>query len=246
MSKNDISRRDTKLLWGQSGALCAICKTIIIESKENNNGIYPIGVMAHIEGDKPGSARYNKSMIDKERSSYENHLLVCPICHTKIDNDPEKFTVEKLKKIKKEHEQTILDKYRNLTPEITFAELEVIVKYLVTSSIPEGTFTIIPPAQKIKRNNLSAEVENMIKIGMIQKKQVEKYLKEHPDYLFSDRLRTGFVLKYDELKNIGYDGDSLFYSLLDFASNSSPDFKIKEAGLAVLTHFFEICVVFEK
>ena len=100
MSKKTISPRNTKLLWGQSGASCAICKTTIIEKKENDDIIYPIGEMAHIEGEKPGTARYNKSMTDNDRSSHENLILVCPTCHTKIDNDPEKFTVEKLKKIK--------------------------------------------------------------------------------------------------------------------------------------------------
>ena len=209
--------------------------------------------MAHIEGENAGlegkslsSARYNPNMTVEERADYANLILVCPTCHTKIDNDVQKYTVDKLISIKKDHEKWVDESRRVAMPEITFAELEVIVKYLVAVPISESNITVIPPHEKIKRNNLSSEVGNLITIGMIQKKQVEKYLNANPDYQFSERLRAGFVNKYRELRSEGLEGDSLFYSLLEFASNNSSDFKLQSAGLSVLTHFFEICEVFEQ
>lgn len=246
MSKNkaDISKRNIKLLWGRSGNKCAICKVAITE--EGGGNPYPIGVMAHIEGENPGAARYNPKMIDKKRTDYANLILVCPTCHTKIDNDVQEYTVEKLKSIKKEHENWVAESLRAVMPEITFAELEVIVKYLVAVPISDIKETLIPPSEKIRRNNLSSEVDKLITTGMIQKKQVEKYLNENPDFNFSERLRAGFVKKYRELKSEGLEGDSLFYALLEFASNNSSDFKMQSAGLSVLTHFFEICEVFEQ
>lgn len=243
MSKKNISDKNIKILWGLSGNRCAICKVDVIESKLDGSH-YPVGVMAHIEGENSGAARYNFAMT--ERSNYENLILVCPLCHTKIDNDIQEYTVKKLQQLKKDHEQWVSVSLRTNMTEVTFAELEVIVKYLVATPIPDSGITVIPPQEKIKRNSLSSEVGNLITTGMIQKKQVEKYLNENPDYQFSERLKGGFVEKYRELKYAGLEGDSLFYALLDFASNNSSEFKIRAAGLSVLTHFFEICEVFEQ
>lgn len=243
--KKEPSTKTIKLLWGRSGNKCAICKEAITEEGKAGNP-FPVGVNAHIEGENPGSARYNPKMPEKEISDYSNLILVCPTCHTKIDNDEQKYTVANLKQIKKEHEKWVVDSRRIAMPEITFAELEVIVKYLVAVPISDSNITVIPPHEKIRRNNLASEVGNLITIGMIQKKQVEKYLNENPDYNFSERLRAGFVKKYRELKSDSLEGDALFYALLEFASNSSSDFKMQSAGLSVLTHFFEICEVFEQ
>ncbi|RJQ15082.1 MAG: HNH endonuclease [Nitrospiraceae bacterium] len=252
MSKKKITERNIKLLWGRSGNKCAICQTAITEEGKSGD-LFPVGVMAHIEGENPGiegkspsSARYNPKMRDNERADYTNLILLCPTCHTKIDNDIQEYTTVKLASIKKDHEKWVVDSRRTAMPEITFAELEVIVKYLVAVPISGSNITVIPPHEKIKRNNLSSEVGNLITTGMIQKKQVEKYLNENPDYQFSERLRAGFVNKYRELKDSGLEGDSLFYALFEFAYNNSPDFKLQSAGLSVLTHFFEICEVFEQ
>lgn len=245
MSKKNITEKNIKLLWGPSGNKCALCDAEVTEEGKEGNP-YPVGINAHIEGENLGSKRYNPNMTDKQRNDYVNLILVCPTCHTKIDNDVQEYTVEKLKSIKKKHEQWVAESLRAVMPEITFAELEVIVKYLVAVPISDSNITVIPPHEKIRRNNLSSEVGNLITTGMIQKKQVEKYLNENPDYNFSERLRAGFVKKYRELKSDSLEGDALFYALLEFASNSSSDFKMQSAGLSVLTHFFEICEVFEQ
>jgi len=81
---------------------------------------------------------------------------------------------------------------------------------------------------------------------MLQVKQVKDYLNRNPDIQFAERLKAGFVDKYENLRNEGLESDPLFYALLDFASNNSSDFKIKATGLSVLTYFFELCEVFEK
>lgn len=245
MSRKSISDKNIKLLWGQSGKKCPLCKVVIIEEGKTGNP-FPVGEMAHIEGENEGAARYNPKMTADQRADYQNLILLCPTCHTKIDNDIQEYTIDKLKKIKKEHEKWVSESLRAVMPDITFAELEVIVKYLVAVPISDSNITVIPPHEKIRRNNLSLEVGNLITTGMIQKKQVEKYLNENPDYQFSERLRAGFVKKYSELKSDELEGDSLFYALLEFASNNSSDFKMQSAGLSVLTHFFEICEVFEQ
>lgn len=204
--------------------------------------------MAHIEGENPGAARYNANMTDEERNNYQNLILLCPTHHTIIDKDESEYTVGKLKQIKKDHEKWIQDSLRIQIADITFAELDVILKYLTVVDIPHGDkpITIIPPAKKIKKNDLSGEVVNLITIGMIQRKLIKNYLNKHPDLDFSVRLSRGFVDKYEDLRQDGLIGDVLFYELWDFASNYSDDFKQKTAGLSVLTYFFELCDVFEE
>src|SRR5438309_9868631 len=53
----------------------------------------------------PGSARYDPGQTDVERHAYDNLILMCPTHHTVIDDDEEAYTVERLHKIKAEHEE---------------------------------------------------------------------------------------------------------------------------------------------
>ena len=247
MSNRNIPQHVIKSLWSRSGGRCAICKTeIILQEKENNPS--PIGEMAHIKGLNPESTRYDPNMSDEERNSYENLIILCPTCHTKIDKNPDKFTVEKLKKIKIEHEKWVIEQLRINSSEVTFAELEVIAKYLINASTLnyDQNLEIIPPKEKIEKNRLSKDVENLITMGMVGIGQVKEYLNKNPDIEFSDRLRNGFVRKYIDLKREELSENDIFYELLNFASINSNDFKIKAAGLKILTYFFEICEVFEK
>jgi hypothetical protein len=43
------------------------------------------GRVAHIRGDRPGSARYDSSMTDEQRRAFENLILLCPNDHALID-----------------------------------------------------------------------------------------------------------------------------------------------------------------
>lgn len=248
MSKRNISEALIKSLWAKSGGRCAICKTEIIMKQELNSPT-PIGEMAHIEGLKPDSPRYNPNMTDKERNSHDNLMILCPTCHTKIDKNLDYYTVEKLKQIKYEHEKWVDEQLRVTIPEVSFAELDVITKYLISAPSSEeslGNLALIPTKDKIKRNDLSDHVSNLVTMGLMRVKQVKDYLNKNPDPEFANRLRNGFVQKYLELKEQRIDGDELFYGLLQFASQGSVDFKVQAAGLSVLTYFFEICEVFEK
>jgi hypothetical protein len=246
MIKKSISQSDIKILWGKSGNKCAKCRTDLIQEEKEDNK-YHIGEMAHIKGENPTSARYDPSMTDDERNGYNNLILLCRNCHLRIDKNCEEFTVEKLVQIKKDHEKWVAESLKKHMPNVTFAELEVIIKHLIATSPLENEnyLTIVPLKEKMRKNKLSQEVENDITIGMLKVKQVKDYLNRNPDIQFAERLRAGFINKYRELKYKGVEGDALFYALRDFASNSSPDFKYITAGLSVLTYFFELCEVFE-
>jgi hypothetical protein len=62
--------------------------------------------VAHIRGEKPGSARYDQTMDDETRRAFENLMLLCPSCHRRIDTlERDEHPVERLEKIKLEHEE---------------------------------------------------------------------------------------------------------------------------------------------
>ena len=243
--KKSITSKQIKLLWGLAGNRCAICREELIREKTGGEK-FPIGEMAHIQGENPASARYNHNMTDEQRSVYENLLLLCPTDHTMIDNNIQDYTVTKLERIKRDHEAWVTRSLKKYIHDITFAELDVILKYLITTPVPDTSKNIIPPREKIKKNNLSAGVGNLITMGLTQSILVKNYLNKHPDIDFNERLKGGFVKKYTDLRKIPLEGDSLFYGLLEFASNGSGDFKIQSAGLSVLVYFFELCEVFEQ
>lgn len=245
-NKGSIRASDIKVLWGRSGNACAMCKTLLAED-DTTNKPHLIGEMAHIEGENPTSARYNECMTDPERNCYENLILLCPTCHTRIDKNYSNYPVVYLHNLKKNHEKWVSETLQSRMVQINFAELDVICKFLINTPITDReSITVIPPKEKIFKNNLSIEVSNLILRGMLQSKLVKDYLNRNPDIDFSERLRAGFVKKYQESVANGFKGDALFYGLFDFAAHNSADFNIRAAGLAVLTYFFEICEVFEK
>jgi len=243
--KEELPRKDRKLLWGKSHKLCALCKTELIETRQDESD-YLIGVEAHIEGEKPNSARYNLNIDTKIKNSYENRILLCPTCHTKIDNDEKYYTVDKLKQNKKEHEQWCDQALKHQMPNITYADLEIILRHMEKNFIKEEDEKLIPihPKDKIMKNELSEEIADNIKIGLLKFPLVKNFINEFPDINFGDRLRSIFVKKYHEFKK-EHSGDALFYTLWDFASGCTNEFNRRVSGLAVLSYFFQQCDVFE-
>lgn len=96
-----ISDKDRKLLWSNSGNRCAICNIMLT----CGNNI--IGEEAHIISSKQNGPRGNMPIAQSEIDSYENLILLCPNHHTEIDRNVDYWTVEKLKEIKRKHEEKV-------------------------------------------------------------------------------------------------------------------------------------------
>ena len=94
--KNGVTRQ----LYLKSGNQCAYpgCETVLM----TNEGTM-IGRICHIEAALPDGKRFNEAMTNEERRSYDNLLLLCGDHHTIIDDDSGKYTVGKLRQIKKQH-----------------------------------------------------------------------------------------------------------------------------------------------
>ena len=233
-----VSEGVKKIVAARAGGMCELCGIRIVE----DNKI--MGEVAHIRGDKPGSARYDKNMSEGERNSPENLILLCPNCHTRVDKNPEKHTVEHLLYRQRHHLNKFEQAVGRAMPDIEFPELDEAVQHIVTIDIPlECSYTLVPPKEKIQKNNLSPK---WVMMGMSQAKTVSRYMDKHSDTESNQRLRAGFVKRYEELRGEGLDGDSLFEVLWQFASRHKADPKIQAAGLALLVYLFEKCEVFEK
>ncbi|MFA5268971.1 MAG: hypothetical protein WC379_13450 [Methanoregula sp.] len=120
--RKEPSKTTYKELFALSGNVCAFpgCKQKMFE--ENHN---LIGQICHIEAAEPSGERYNPGQTDKERADFENLILLCANHHL-ITNDVSKYSVEKLKAMKKSHE----DRFRDHQYLIDPAELNRILSLL--------------------------------------------------------------------------------------------------------------------
>ena len=246
---------DVKVLYGLSASICAFpnCLKRCIKVGVDVIDQVMVGQIGHIEGVGKNGPRHNSKLTVKERDCYKNWILMCNIHHPIIDerdgNGKTKYTVDTLRKWKTTLESFVTRRLQKSMPAVTSAELEVITKYVMGKPAdPNADFTLIDPAQKLKKNGLSGSIEDLLKIGLGKSKEVENYVTHtaaiHPD--FPDQLRAGFVVKYNELWRDDIREDALFLALRDFASQNSDDPLKEAAALAVLAFLFERCEVFEK
>jgi len=97
-----------KELFSLCGNLCAFHSQSECEVNVFQGGSI-IGEIAHIEGEKLGSARYNPSTTLNEKNSTSNLIILCPTHHSMIDKQVQKYTVDDLLELKRIHEQNHLN-----------------------------------------------------------------------------------------------------------------------------------------
>lgn len=131
-----------KTLFALSRNVCAYdrCENVLTDPKWSEVA----GQIAHIYGERPGSARYEPTMTDGDRASFWNLILLCPWCHTLIDRlDPRGHPPDLLIEMKAKHES----RSEGLRPWASDAQLTVHAERLlrqilsVTLSTSEETAT---------------------------------------------------------------------------------------------------------
>lgn len=76
---------------------------VIIDATEHDPMVL-IGDIAHVSGASDRGPRATSSMTKKERDEYENLIVLCKNCHTRLDGQKKTNTVEMIQKMKEEHE----------------------------------------------------------------------------------------------------------------------------------------------
>lgn len=221
---------------------------LVLARKLDNGVSGTIGKIAHIVGENEGSARYSDLLTLEQRNSPDNLMLLCGTHHDMVDNYESEYSVEDLHIIKKKFLDKLSSVFQEQVLGVTFADLEVAIAYLVSNNNTqyEGTLEVITPYEKIQKNSLSAEVENLLRMGLIRQNQLEEYLNKNLDSSFSARLRNIFVEKYNQLKTEDFNADEIFYMLLEFASGHNSEFSRQAAGLTIISYYFNVCDIFEK
>jgi hypothetical protein len=91
-----------KTLFALSGNTCyyAGCEEVLTNPNWNSVN----AEIAHICGEKPQAPRFDPRLSEKERNAFDNLMLMCPGCHTKIDRLlPSEHPPEVLREMKEKH-----------------------------------------------------------------------------------------------------------------------------------------------
>jgi hypothetical protein len=96
-----ISTLDRKLLWAETGNMCSICKKPLI--KKEAGTVVNIGEEAHIIAKRVNGPRGDHDLPIEERDTVDNIILLCNEHHKEIDTLIDKYTIDELQKIKREH-----------------------------------------------------------------------------------------------------------------------------------------------
>lgn len=208
-----------------------------------------IGEAAHIIGEKPGSERHDPTYPATKINAFENLIYLCPTDHTKIDKKGNGYSVETIRSWKQKHEGKVKEGIENAIAGVSFVELQVVTNALLGSPTGgSGDLSVTAPDAKIAKNGLSPGIRFLLTVGLSQSEQVRKFIEQLSAIVpgFDEKLVNGFKNKYEHFKSAGINGDDLFVRLNEFASQQSANPALQAAGLAVLSHLFETCDVFEK
>lgn len=97
-------------VWVRSGGRCAVCGRYLLEGNLTHKE-FTLGELAHIVGQQTtkGSPRGDYDLSKTERDQVDNLVLVCAGEHDEIDRKGalDAMTVEKLRQIKRDHEDWI-------------------------------------------------------------------------------------------------------------------------------------------
>lgn len=243
------AQRDIKTLFGKAAFRCAECRSLCYVDPTDQDELVVTGEIAHIIASSDNGPRGDPEFPVSERNKYPNLILLCGICHEKIDGQHNTYTIDYLKNRKRAHEEWVSEQLADCVAEIVFSELDVLLSALARqqSGVRSDGFSLITPNEKLEKNTLSGEVQRLIATGLMRQDDVAGLLSDLAkiDDSIPGRVVSRFKSEYTRLRGEGLHGDSLFYGLLEFASLRRPSFREQSLGLIVLTHLFVLCEVFE-
>lgn len=106
-----ISLKTRKMLWGRAANRCAFsaCRTELVIDATGTDDESLIGEECHVVARKKDGPRGVSALTSEHRDKYSNLILLCAVHHKMIDDQPGKYTVEYLHKLKKDHEAWVKD-----------------------------------------------------------------------------------------------------------------------------------------
>lgn len=231
-----------KKLYLKSGNRCAFpeCQQSIL----NDKGLL-MGEVCHIEAAMPGGERFNPNQTNEERRAGSNLILLCHEHHLET-NDVEKYTVKRLKKMKKAHEKKysdVVDKlFSSIADKTKLQEYEYchsLKKYCEVLDIPlkkEVRLEIVDECNKLidKFRNLSLDTRRIFRIMLERAKELKinindvqeatglstEFLNLHVGYLEENNLIAKRELD-DRWMTVSSFSSDLWPSIKEFSELSS-------------------------
>lgn len=104
-----VSVKSRKVLWVESGGRCAICRKPLLTTTDAGEPSVS-GDEAHIVPRRPRGPRSEGrgGMTPAEIDDHSNLILLCKPDHKQVDDYPERFPVEDLRRLKQEHRAWVL------------------------------------------------------------------------------------------------------------------------------------------
>lgn len=253
-SDRRYSARTLKILWVRCGNRCASpgCGRELVTDATELDEVAILGKIAHIHSSSDGGPRSKPEMTAKERDHPNNLILLCGYHHDLVDAQDSTYSADLLRKWKADHEAEVAERQRrsaqDAVAKVTFRELEAAAQAVAAIRPKAGTgLTSLPTERKMSLNELGSDSRFALQLGAFLSTQVARFIvsMNQIDPEFGDRLRAGFVAEYEAQRSAGLRGDDLFAAMLAFAESGSRDDVRRTAGLAILTHLFILCDVFE-
>ena len=146
-----------KKLWALSAGKCAICDKNLIGS----NG-FIVGQECHIISSKPSGPRYVQDLNDY--NDYDNLILLCANHHREIDTNIAIYPIDKLKQIKKEHEQKVEKRQKEQKREFVFLVKINTGETLGNVILGNDSWTIATEINNPYIEKISMELDDSIRI----------------------------------------------------------------------------------
>lgn len=105
-----INDRTRKILWGNSGNRCSICKRQLIIDATDKDDISIIGEECHIVSGQIKGPRHDPKFDQEKIDAHENLILLCRVHHKMIDDQVETYTADILGQMKANHEKWVVEK----------------------------------------------------------------------------------------------------------------------------------------
>jgi 5-methylcytosine-specific restriction endonuclease McrA len=102
-----ITARTRKVLWALSNNQCARCEATLIRAPEADGDVHAIvGQECHIVARSLAGPR-GEAEPRGDVDGIDNLILLCANCHAVVDGQPETWTPEALRALKREHEEKV-------------------------------------------------------------------------------------------------------------------------------------------
>lgn len=177
---------EQKILQLRSGNHCAFsgCDAVLVKKSTFGTRLIVTGEIAHIISEKPDGPRGKHPLPPGEHDKYANLIFLCSTHHTEVDANPETYTVERLRQMKKDHEEAI-------EKAVTQAKLKESAEFADLTSVNEVVHSTLLPVMRMPKYVFSAPCE----YGDSQEKEAaRKVLVDESPYLCPFIIRSGGIL----------------------------------------------------